>query len=167
MSCFLQPYDAFIVKHGSCRFHVKRKGAFCKYEIERCYGLYIRSDLIRMFAACVRELCKDAFYFIGFFEAGTLAAAVAGSIPSGSEIEFAGGTLSVGAGVSVPEDLAVDLSAYSVEEGKTGRWTLMTAEGGMLSTTPVVQGLESGWIAEAKGNTLQLRRIRGVLFSIR
>ncbi len=100
-------------------------------------------------------------------EEGVLRTAAADAIPSGSEIEFAGGTLAVGAGMSVPEELTVDLSAYSVEEGKTGRWTLMTVAGDMPSATPVVQGLESGWTVETKGNTLQLRRIRGVLFSIR
>ncbi len=100
-------------------------------------------------------------------EEGVLRTAVAGAIPSGSEIEFAGGTLAVGAGMSVPEELTVDLSAYSVEEGRTGRWTLMTVDDGAAFAPPVVHGLESGWMAAKSGNALLLKRIKGFAISVR
>ena len=69
--------------------------------------------------------------------------------------------------MSVPEELTVDLSAYSVEEGKPGRWTLMTVDDGAAFALPVVHGLESGWMAAKSGNALLLKRIKGLLFSIR
>ena len=100
-------------------------------------------------------------------EEGVLRTAAAGAIPSESEIEFAGGTLSVGAGMSVPEELTVDLSAYSVEEGKPGRWTLMTVDDGAAFALPVVHGLESGWMAAKSGNALLLKRIKGFAISVR
>ena len=96
-----------------------------------------------------------------------LRTAAAGAIPSGSEIELAGGTLAVGEGVAVPAELTVDLSAYNVAEGKTGRWTLMTVDGGATFEPPVVHGLESGWMAAKSGNALLLKRIKGFAFSVR
>ena len=100
-------------------------------------------------------------------EEGALRTAAAGAIPSGSEIEIAGGTLAVGEGMPVPEELTVDLSAYNVAEGKTGRWTLMTVDGGAAFEPPVVHGLESGWMAAKSGNALLLKRIKGFAFSVR
>ncbi len=100
-------------------------------------------------------------------EEGVLRTAAAGAIPSGSEIELAGGALAVGEGMAVPAELTVDLSAYNVEEGKPGRWTLMTVDGGAAFEPPVVHGLASGWMAAKSGNALLLKRINGLLFSIR
>ena len=96
-----------------------------------------------------------------------LRTAAAGAIPSGSEIELAGGALAVGEGVAVPAELTVALSAYDVEEGKTGRWTLMTVDDGAAFATPVVHGLESGWMAAKSGDALLLKRIKGFAFSVR
>jgi len=100
-------------------------------------------------------------------EEGVLRTAAAGAIPSGSEIELAGGSLAVGEGVAVPAELTVDLSAYSVEEGKPGRWTLMTVDDGAAFALPVVHGLESGWMAAKAGDALLLKRIKGFAFSVR
>ena len=100
-------------------------------------------------------------------EEGTLAPVVAGAIPSGSEIELAGGSLNVAEGLSVPDELTVDLSAYEVQEGRPGCWTLMTVDGGASFAPPSVHGLESGWIAAKSGNALFLKRINGFAISVR
>ncbi len=99
-------------------------------------------------------------------EAGTLEIANASALPAGSEVVLAGGTLAVGAGVTGPDELTVDLAGYG-EEGGAHSWALMTWADGAPASAPVVQGLPSGWMTQCAGGALVLRRIHGTAVSVR
>lgn len=99
-------------------------------------------------------------------EGGTLSAVVADAVPSGSEVVFAGGVLAVGTGVSIPSILTVDGSAYQVESGRTGKWTLMTVADG-AAAVPHVNGLPKGYTTSFDGGALTLHNFRAMIIVVR
>jgi autotransporter-associated beta strand protein len=85
---------------------------------------------------------------------GTLKAACAGALPTGSRIVLSGGKVEVSAGVAFPSELTVDMvldenEVYVLSDNFTG------------DTVPVISGLPQGWVARVRGGRLILQRMRG------
>ena len=102
-------------------------------------------------------------------EGGALKPTVAGAIPAGSEVILAGGTFDASANAALaPATVTVDAEAYLQSSAGMRKWTLMTfAPGEAPAVMPNVLGLDSGLIACKDGDFLCLRRVKGMMISVR